>query len=532
VLVVDDDAGMRAALTEWLSDSYEVIGVGSGHEAAEHITDGTSAVVLDVKMRGLDGFQTFALLRTKTTLEVPIIFYSAYQDLKDPYDVLNEYRPFGYVLKDGNPRALLDTVASAVRHHQQVLANRELLEDLRELNETLEARVRDRTRELEGALAHIQQLNAILDESLKRQIAARTADLTDRLARAASRPEATSRLERDAIVGQRYRVLAQIGKGGMGDVYKVERVSDHRPFALKVLTQTRGHAEVARMAREANIISRLAHPNVVSVVDFELDPEGVCYIVMDLVEGKPLTALRSRYGDVPWVLDVLAQLAEALRVIHDQGFIHRDLKPGNVMIEQPDAKPRVKLVDFGIALAARAAPGAPGTSPDESFICASSEATNDADPTLQLNALSQPFPSDVARRPPPAVSRLRSAAAHSGPPPLTEAGQLVGTLKYMAPELQAGSRNVGPWSDVFSFGVMAYELLLNMRTFDIHPIALRIAGWPLPKPPSLEPVANHLSHTLIHCLERCLSEEPTERPTAEALVSALTRAPDSAHARS
>jgi diguanylate cyclase (GGDEF)-like protein len=108
-------------------------------------------------MKGLDGFATFVELRQRSP-DVPIIFFSAYQDLKDPLQILNEFRPFGYVLKDGNPQTLADTLASAVAHYRQSLHNKKLVEELRELNATLEERVQQRTLELEAALKRLKQL--------------------------------------------------------------------------------------------------------------------------------------------------------------------------------------------------------------------------------------------------------------------------------------------------------------------------------------------------------------------------------------
>lgn len=164
VLVIDDDDGIRVALKLYFSDLYDLTLCSSGEEGTEKLRPEAHAVILDIKMKGKDGFATFCDLRQRSP-NVPIIFYSAYQSLKDPMEILNEFRPFGYVFKDANPRALADTVASAVAHYKQIMHNKKLVAELQELNTSLERRVEERTlalhqrtRDLEDALQRLKLL--------------------------------------------------------------------------------------------------------------------------------------------------------------------------------------------------------------------------------------------------------------------------------------------------------------------------------------------------------------------------------------
>ena len=154
ILVVDDDLTLQKALQLLLQNRYEVILCSSGQEAVEQINQRVYTVILDIKMQGKDGFQTFVELKAKHPL-VPITFHTAYQDIKDPYEVMNDFRPFGYIVKEGNHSLLMDTVNSAVDYYQKIITTMRLVEELRSLNHHLEDRVRDRT-------ATIQAQNTLL----------------------------------------------------------------------------------------------------------------------------------------------------------------------------------------------------------------------------------------------------------------------------------------------------------------------------------------------------------------------------------
>ena len=172
IMVVDDDPYVRKTIKIALKNKYDVLLCASGDEGVQQANTNVFAVILDIKMEGKDGFQTFKELKEKISY-LPIIFHSAYQDLKDPYEIMNDFRPFGYISKEGNPKELLDTTASAVRYSQQILKNQLLVTELQVLNASLEEKVRDRTQELNQTLetlsiVHNEQSykNKLMEESI------------------------------------------------------------------------------------------------------------------------------------------------------------------------------------------------------------------------------------------------------------------------------------------------------------------------------------------------------------------------------
>jgi predicted Ser/Thr protein kinase len=196
-------------------------------------------------------------------------------------------------------------------------------------------------------------------------------------------------------------VLGLIGEGGMGAVYRARQTRIERPIALKVLAldPSDDPTFAERFRREAMVLARLDHPNVVKLYDFG-EREGLFFLVLELVEGTNLRTLMQRGLLEPaQALAIVPQICEALQFAHDEGVVHRDIKPENVLI---DTKGRVKIADFGLAKLV-------GTDARE-------------------------------------VS-------------LTEVDQIVGTPHYMAPEQLRGSRDVDHRADIYSLGVVFYEML-------------------------------------------------------------------------
>jgi serine/threonine-protein kinase len=208
---------------------------------------------------------------------------------------------------------------------------------------------------------------------------------------------------------------------------------------------------------------------------------------MDLVDGPSLDGMRSRFADVPWALRMLAQIANGLAALHEIGIVHRDLKPGNVLVTRGAQGEVAKIADFGIATHSRAGGGAT-TAPQDHV----SSPEFDERPTN------------------PAGDRA-----------LTHTGQILGTPVYMAPELVRGARLATPSSDVYAFGVLAWELLTGdlpqgfealthlRRSVDVASIASVI--------PTLAP-------RLVKMIDACLTNDTMSRPTAKALAAALAQA--------
>jgi serine/threonine protein kinase len=280
------------------------------------------------------------------------------------------------------------------------------------------------------------------------------------------------------VVHERYRVVRAIGEGAMGAVYEVARLTDERRFALKVLTSATTGAALARLAREAQVAAKVTHERLVSIADVDVSEGGTLYIVMELVDGVTLVDLRDRYGDAAWALPVLRQVATGLAVLHDQRIVHRDLKPANVLVGRPGDldDPGVKIADFGIAQLPDDEPGGD-------------------DPTLDSGV----------------------ATGEAGA--LTGTGILLGTPLYMAPELAKGARDAKPSSDLWAFGVLAFELLAGALPFEVPPVLDAMANRRWNAPRALDPARCGAAVAAI--VARCLHAEPESRPTAGECLEAL-----------
>jgi hypothetical protein len=307
---------------------------------------------------------------------------------------------------------------------------------------------------------------------VQRQVAERSRVLSEALARLTDAPHTPARLTPGDLVDERYRVVRTIGAGGMGQVHEVERLTDGKRLALKTLTSTTHREALARFAREAQVAAELHHPNIVAALDIGVTRSGTLFLVMELVSGTSLAAERARYGDVRWALDVLRQAAEALAAMHARGIVHRDLKPSNILLDGAT----VKVADFGLAGLCEEAPLA-DTTPDG-----------------------------------------------AGPLALTRTGAIMGTPLYMAPELAGGARAAGPSADVFSFGVLAYELLARELPFATPPVLERLSGRSAPALKSLARTRPELSPEICALVDHCVSDAPESRPSAASLVDALGRA--------
>jgi Tol biopolymer transport system component len=258
-----------------------------------------------------------------------------------------------------------------------------------------------------------------------------------------------------------YQIIAPIGAGGMGEVYRAHDSRLGRDVAIKVLSPHLAAApEVrARFEREARTISQLSHPHICTLHDIG-HKDGIDYLVMELVEGETL-AHRLERGPLPVaeVLTLGTQIADALDRAHRAGVVHRDLKPGNVMLTKSGAK----LMDFGLARAAGLA-AAPGVLTES-----------------------------------PTVSR-----------PLTAEGTIVGTFQYMAPE-QLEGKEADARSDLWALGCVLYEMATGRRAFEGKSQASLIAAIieREPTPPSqLMPL---LPPALDRVVQQCLTKDRDER---------------------
>lgn len=419
----------------------------------------------------------------------------------------------------------LDAMRKDVRAKLQLLDRTQ--HDLRAQVATLEVRNRE-----------IGQLN----EELRRQIEQRSRRLIDLLLPSAEKPYAAELAEGE-LLGERYRILRLLGKGGMGAVYEVERTTDRQHLAAKVLhSAVANRTTLSRFAREAQIMARLNHQHLVAISDVDVTTTGTLYLVMELVAGLPLSQCNARFSDIDWVCAVLAQIAEALATLHRNSVIHRDLKPQNIMVTEvpPSGRPLVKLADFGISLlvdAVRVGPSEGEISHQAIESISGSDATAEnvgtAAATLD-GGVSQQFASGgrdlaaevrrIAGAVTPAVERStpsRPSGGHiSSERELTHTGVIIGTPIYMAPELRFGSKHAQSAVDIFAFGVLAFEMLTGQPPFPQSPVVIGAMGGDLVVPPLLR-AQSKLPPQLAALIEACLATQPEARPGAEELARAF-----------
>jgi len=253
-----------------------------------------------------------------------------------------------------------------------------------------------------------------------------------------------------------YEILAPIGAGGMGEVFRANDTRLRRTVAIKVLPrdQVADPERKKRFLQEARAASALNHPNIVTLHDIAND-SGVDYLVMEFVPGKSLNKVMTSKGlKISETLNYVQQISSGLAAAHAAAIVHRDMKPANVMVT---AESQVKILDFGLAKLVEHAPGAE----DE--------------------------------------TRTEETA-------LTKSGTVIGTVSYMSPE-QASAKPLDQRTDIFSLGVMLYEMLAGTRPFRgtstvetlhaiIHDPAPPLRAWP----PELQEI-----------LDKALSKDPKDR---------------------
>jgi serine/threonine-protein kinase len=281
------------------------------------------------------------------------------------------------------------------------------------------------------------------------------------------------------VLNDRFRILAPLGSGGMGKVYKAVQTPLDRVVALKILNPNfpaeKDPAFKRRFFLEASLTSKLRHPNTVTVIDYGQTEDGIYFIAMEYMEGQTLAEVLAHEKTLPWrrVLDIAQQICRSLREAHKLGVIHRDLKPANVMLLNEADHDMVKVLDFGLV---------------KSFL---------ADGT-------------------------------SGDPEVTQNGVFLGSPQYMAPEQ---ARNVAdPRSDVYSLGILVYQMLAGRPPFfgkdylevifqhmKEQPRSFREANASADIPPEVE-----------NLVLRCLQKDPASR--FQSMDEVLEGLRDAAHA--
>jgi serine/threonine-protein kinase len=280
------------------------------------------------------------------------------------------------------------------------------------------------------------------------------------------RPKGSSDPFVGRVLAERYHMLKRLGEGGMGQVYLAEHVKMNRQCAVKVMNGAllTDSDSAQRFAREASNAARIIHPNVAAVFDYG-ETDGVMYLVMEYVEGEPLTRLLEREGALPpsRAVDIAHQVAEALVAAHELGIVHRDLKPDNIIVApSKNGRDVAKVVDFGIAKAIE-------EGPNES---------------------------------------------------LTRTGLVIGTPEYMSPEQLLGDP-VDARSDIYSLGCILYQMLTGRRTFDEPTREQMIKRRLTEKAPHPKDLVADLPKTLDLIVARMLARTPNDRYAAAAEVRDL-----------
>src|SRR5215510_799917 len=258
-----------------------------------------------------------------------------------------------------------------------------------------------------------------------------------------------------------YEIVAPLGAGGMGEVYKARDTRLDRAVAVKVLPShvSSDPALRERFEREARTIGALNHPHICTLYDVG-HQDGINFLVLEHLEGQTL-AERLAKGALPidQALQIAIQIADALDKAHRAGIIHRDLKPGNIMLTKSGAK----LLDFGLAKVTPAVVTASGLS-----------------------------------------------IAPTGVTPVTMQGTLLGTLQYMAPE-QIEGQEADARTDTFAFGAVLYEMLTGRKAFDGRSQASLIGAILKDEPVPLRMSQPLASPFLDRVVRKCLAKDPNER---------------------
>ncbi len=289
----------------------------------------------------------------------------------------------------------------------------------------------------------------------------------------------TAVLPFDPMIGQtlkHYEVEEQLGKGGMGVVYRARDTRLGRPVALKVLPPefTQDEGRKSRFLKEARAASAVNHPAIAQVYDVDEGPEGL-FIAMELVEGQTVKALiQGRELDLLGSLEIAMQVASGLQKAHEAGIVHRDIKPENIVVT-PDG--HAKILDFGLA--------------------------------------------KLLEPPEPTSAPTGEELSHMETLARTQAGFVLGTLRYMSPE-QARGQPVDHRSDIFSLGVVLYEMVTGQLPFDgatpldtLHALAFEETRPVTAIRPNLPP-------SLQRVVTRCLRKRAPDRyPDARELLGDL-----------
>lgn len=473
ILVVDDLEDNRAVLERRLRrQGHTVVAASGGHVALELLRrERFDLVLLDVLMPDLDGLAVLERLKADPALrDIPVIMISALDDVASVVRCI-ERGAEDHLPKPFDPVLLRARISACLEKKR--LRDVEL-EYLQEVRRVIQAATAVEAGSYEaGTLAAVAQRGdelgrlARVFDAMANQVRARENRLRDQVealrreieeAKQTTRgatPHEAPNLPTGGVFADRYEILEEVGSGGMGMVYRALDRELGEQVAIKTLRPEllRDPALVERFKTEIRLARHISDKHVVRTHDFG-ERDGVYYLTMEYVDGitvRELLDTRGRLGVAP-ALAIASQLAQSLVAAHEQGVIHRDIKPQNLLL---DARGMLKVMDFGVA---------------------------------------------------------RLAGGSSG---LTEAGMLVGTPSYMAPE-QLLTESFDERIDLYAVGVVLFECLTGRLPFEAPTAVALIAKLIREEPPKPETLNPEIPPVLAALVLRLLAKEPTQRPASAA----------------
>ena len=469
VLVVDDIEENRSVLQRRLEREGHTVACASSGPEALHLAAGESfdIVLLDVMMPHMDGYETLGRLKASdATRELPVIMISALDDIASIARCI-ERGAEDYLPKPFDPVLLRARISACLEKRDFRAREKDYLRDVVRI--VAAAVAAERGGYASGSLADVSKrgdelgtLARVFDGMVagirerERKLHGQIEKLREEIAGVSDAPltdfDAPEALRSGTSFAARYRIERPIGSGGMGMVYLAEDVELGERVAIKTLRSDLLSADETAMDRfrnEIRLARQISHRNIVRTHDFG-NAGGVFFVTMEFVEGTTLRAVLDSRGQLgaEATLAIARQLVDALECAHGEGIIHRDIKPQNLLI---DAAGTLKIMDFGVA---------------------------------------------------------RLAERSSG---LTQAGMVVGTPAYMAPE-QLLAESVDARSDLYSVGVVLYECLTGRPPFDAKsPISLiaKVLNEDAKPPDVVKPEVPHAVSAIVMQL---LAKHPDQRP--------------------
>lgn len=481
ILVVDDVEGNRDVLRRRLErQGYAVVEAESGQRALERLAEGAfDLVLLDVLMPDMDGMAVLERIKhNPATRDLPVIMISALDDMPSIVRCI-EGGAVDFLPKPFDPVLLKARISSSLEKKHLRDAEKEYLRQVAIVIEAATAvehgaydsavlaAVGRRDDEL-GRLARVFDGMAAEVKAREERLKERIRELREDIGVARHTHETAIVLDGDSLApgsafAGRYQIEGLIGSGGMGTVYRAKDLELGDDVAIKTLRPgfTADFNALDRLKSETRLARRITHPNVVRTHDFG-EWGGVYYLTMEYVEGITLRELIDAKGSLgaPSALAIGTQLAESLAVAHEQGVIHRDIKPQNLLLDEAGV---LKVMDFGVA-------------------------------------------------------RLAERTSM-----VTEAGMVLGTPSYMSPE-QLLAEEVDARTDLYAVGVVLYECVTGKVPFEAGSTVSLIAKLLAEEPAPPEAINADVPPALSALILRLLAKKPDDRvQTATELARILTR---------